>query len=117
MDAPRPVLVVEDDADLRGYLTRILERQGHRVVAAASAEDALAKLQGECAMLAVLDVGLPGMDGFALVEHLDDDVPVIVVTGDPLRAKMRAFGRRERLTILEKPVTRDQLQAAVQAAL
>lgn len=114
---PRPVLVVEDDAGLRAYLTTILEDRGHRVVAAGSGEEALKALGAEQAMLAVLDIGLPGMDGFAVAEHLAKDVPVIVVTGDPLKAKMRAFGRSKPLTILAKPVTPDQFEAALQAVL
>jgi two-component system, OmpR family, response regulator len=114
---PRPVLVVEDDAGLRAYLSVILEQQGYRVIAAASGEEALAALGGEQAILAVLDIGLPGMDGFAVAEHLAKDVPVIVVTGDPLKAKMRAFGRTKPLQILAKPVTPEQFQAALQAAL
>jgi CheY-like chemotaxis protein len=113
----RPVLVVEDDAGLRAYLSAILEDHGYRVIAAGSGEEALASLAGEEAMLAVLDVGLPGMDGFAVAEHLAPDVPVIVVTGDPLRAKMRAFGRPKKLTILSKPVTPEQFQAALSASL
>jgi two-component system, OmpR family, response regulator len=113
----RPVLVVEDDAALRAYLVTILEEQGYRVIPAASGEEALQALGNERAVLAVLDVGLPGMDGFAVAEHLAPDVPVIVVTGDPLRAKMRAFGRSTPLAILPKPVTREQFQAAVRAAL
>ena len=113
----RPVLVVEDDAGIREYLTAILERQGHRVVAASSGEEALQLLGTERAILAVLDIGLPGMDGFAVAEHLSRDVPVIVVTGDPLRAKMRAYGRTPSPTILAKPITPDRFEAAVQAAL
>jgi two-component system, OmpR family, response regulator len=113
----RPVLVVEDDAGLRAYLSTILEEHGYRVVAASSGEEALRLLGEERAVLAVLDVGLPGMDGFAVAEHLAADVPVIVVTGDPLRAKMRAFGRSANLQILGKPVTPDQFRAALQAAL
>src|SRR5207244_1453698 len=80
----RPVFVVEDDAGLRAYLVTILEHQGYRVVAAESGEEALSLLGNQKAMLAVLDIGLPGMDGFAVAEHLAPDVPVIVVTGDPL---------------------------------
>jgi two-component system response regulator TctD len=114
---PRPVLVVEDDAGLRAYLTAILQGQGYRVVSAASGEEALVALGDEVAMLAVLDIGLPGMDGFAVIEHLTKDVPVIVVTGDPLKAKMRAFGRSTPLTILSKPITPEQFEAALQAAL
>ena len=113
----RPVLVVEDDAGLRAYLTGILEGHGYRVVATGSGEEALQALGVEQAMLAVLDIGLPGMDGFAVVEQLAPDVPVIVVTGDPLRAKMRAYGRMPPVTILAKPITPEQFEAALAAAL
>ena len=113
----RTVLVVEDDAGLREYLATILEEAGYRVVAAGSGEEALAALGSEQAILAVLDVGLPGMDGFAVAEQLESDVPVIVVTGDPLKAKMRAFGRTTPLTVLAKPITPEQFEAALQAAL
>jgi CheY-like chemotaxis protein len=113
----RPILVVEDDAGLRAYLTSILQEQGYSVIAAGSGEEALKALGNQQAMLAVLDIGLPGMDGFAVAEHLAKDVPVIVVTGDPLKAKMRAFGRTKPLTILAKPVTPEQFEAALQAAL
>jgi CheY-like chemotaxis protein len=114
---PRPVLVVEDDAGLRAYLTAILEQQGYSVISAGSGEEALKALGTQQAILAVLDIGLPGMDGFAVAEHLAKDVPVIVVTGDPLKAKMRAFGRSTPLTILAKPVTPEMFEAALQAAL
>jgi CheY-like chemotaxis protein len=113
----RPVLVVEDDAGLRAYLVTILEHHGYRVIAAGSGEEALERLGDEKAMLAVLDIGLPGMDGFAVAEHLTPDVPVIVVTGDPLRAKMKAFGRAPNMTILGKPISPDVFERAVEAAL
>jgi DNA-binding response OmpR family regulator len=109
--------VVEDDAGLRAYLADILEQQGYRVIATATGEEALAALGDQKAVLAVLDIGLPGMDGFAVAEHLAKDVPVIIVTGDPLKAKMRAFGRTTPLTILAKPVTPEMFEAALQAAL
>jgi CheY-like chemotaxis protein len=119
VSAPRscPVLVVEDDPGLRTYLATVLEGAGYRVIAAASGEDALRELGAERAVLAVLDIGLPGMDGFAVAEQLAADVPVIVVTGDPLKAKMRAYGRSTPLTILAKPITPDQFAAALAAVL
>ena len=113
----RTVLIVEDDAALRRYLKTAVEEQGYDVIAAGSGEEALQALGDVKAMLAVLDIGLPGMDGFAVAEQLANDVPVIVVTGDPLKAKMRAFGRSSQLTILAKPVTPEQFEAALQAAL
>jgi CheY-like chemotaxis protein len=111
----RVVLVVEDDAGLRAYLTTILQEHGYTVIAAGSGEEALRSLGNVKAALAVLDIGLPGMDGFAVAEHLAKDVHVIVVTGDPLKAKMRAFGRTTPLTILAKPITPEQFEAALQA--
>jgi CheY-like chemotaxis protein len=113
----RVVLVVEDDAGLRVYLTTILEEHGYAVIAAGSGEEALQSLGNVKATLAVLDIGLPGMDGFAVAKHLAKDVHVIVVTGDPLKAKMRAFGRTTPLTILAKPITQEQFEAALQAVL
>jgi DNA-binding response OmpR family regulator len=113
----RVVLVVEDDVGLRDWLTTVLDEQGYNVIAAGSGEEALQALGDQQALLAVLDVGLPGMDGFAVAEHLPGDVPVIVVTGDPLKAKMRAFGRSTPLTILAKPLSPEQFEAALQAAL
>jgi two-component system, OmpR family, response regulator TctD len=113
----QPVLVVEDDAGLRAYLVTILEHHGYRVLAAASGEEALELLGDQRALLAVLDVGLPGIDGFAIVETLPPDVPVIVVTADPLRAKMKAFGRPANMTVLTKPVAPEDFERAVAAAL
>lgn len=113
----RPVLVVEDDAGVRAYLETVLLRQGYRVIAAGSGEEALRLLGTERAQLAVLDITLPGMDGFAVAEELAPDVPVIIVTGDPVGAYARTVGRTERFQVLPKPVAKDLLEYAVAAAL
>jgi DNA-binding response OmpR family regulator len=113
----RPVLVVEDDVSVRAFLVTVLQRQGYRVIAAGSGEEALQLLGEEPAQLAVLDVTLPGMDGFAVAEELAPDVPVIIVTGDPVGAYARAVGRTERFQVLPKPVAPDLLEHAVTAAL
>jgi CheY-like chemotaxis protein len=109
----RPVLVVEDDAGVRAYIVAVLEHQGYRVVAAGSGEEALVLLGDQPAQLAVLDLGLPGMDGIAVKEQLADDVPVIIVTGDPEKAR----ARDPNLTVLPKPVAPDVLERAVADAL
>jgi DNA-binding response OmpR family regulator len=113
----RPVLVVEDDVGVRAFLVAVLQRQGYRVIAAGSGEEALQLLGEEPAQLAVLDVTLPGMDGFAVAEELALDVPVIIVTGDPVGAYARTVGRTERFQVLPKPVAPDLLEHAVTAAL
>jgi two-component system response regulator AtoC len=113
----RPVLVVEDDVGVRAFLVSVLEGQGYRVIAARSGEAALQLLGDERAQLAVLDVSLPGMDGFAVVEELAPNVPVIIVTGDPVGAYARTVGRTGRFQVLPKPVAPDLLEHAVAAAL
>jgi DNA-binding response OmpR family regulator len=95
----------------------VLARQGYRVVAAASGEEAAELLHGERAGLAVLDVGLPGMDGFAVAEQLAPDVPVIIVTGDPVGAYARMQGRVEHFQVLPKPLDVELLEHAVASAV
>jgi two-component system, cell cycle sensor histidine kinase and response regulator CckA len=112
----RPVLVVEDDAGLRAFLVSVLERQGFRVVAAGSGEEAFDLLAGERAQLAVLDIGLPGMDGFAVAEQLEG-VPVIIVTGDPVAAYARAHENVPRYRVLPKPIASELLEHAVEEIL
>jgi CheY-like chemotaxis protein len=112
----RPVLVVEDNATVRAFLEAVLIGLGYRVVAAGSGEEALRLLGGERAQLAVLDVSLPGMDGFAVAEELAPDVPVIIVTGDPVGAYARTVGRTARFQVLPKPVAPDLLEHAVASA-
>jgi CheY-like chemotaxis protein len=110
-DRGRPVLVAEDDAGVRAFIVAVLEGQGHRVVAADSGEEALRLLAGEPARLAVLDLGLPGMDGFAVRDNLDADVPVIMVTGDPDTAR----ARDPELCVLPKPLAPEALERALAA--
>jgi DNA-binding response OmpR family regulator len=112
-----PVLVVEDDPGVRDFLVSVLVQQGYRVIAAASGEEAVELLGGERAQLAVLDIGLPGMDGFAVAEQLAPDVPVIIVTGDPVGAYARMQGRVEHFQVLPKPVAPELLEHAVDAAV
>jgi DNA-binding response OmpR family regulator len=57
------ILLVDDDPLLRRSLSFNLERSGYRANAAASAEEALALVQGNPTDLVLLDIGLPGMDG------------------------------------------------------
>lgn len=78
------VLVVDDDARLRGLLSRYLAEQGFRVTTAADAADARDKLRFVNPDLLVLDVMMPGEDGLALTAalrgELGKDVPVLLLT-------------------------------------
>src|SRR5262249_47557466 len=82
------VLLVEDDPAARQGLELALRRLGYSVHAAGTGEAALRDIRDAAADVVVLDVMLPGLDGFEVCRRLrrDGDVPVIMLTarGDDL---------------------------------
>jgi CheY-like chemotaxis protein len=83
--AGRGILIVEDDADMRGLLRRMLEQESWTVLEAGNGQQAIASLQQAVPSLIILDLLMPVMDGFRLVEELQKhadwrQIPVIVVS-------------------------------------
>jgi len=114
------VLVVEDDADTRDLLRRILEAEAARVLTAASGSEAIAALAQAAPAALVCDIGMPGEDGFAVLRRLRArrrDLPAIALTAyagpdDRERALAAGFQRH-----LAKPVDAAVLVAAIVALL
>ncbi len=113
-----PVLIVDDDPDIREILTMTLEAHGYDVVAATDGADALAKLRGAASprpCLILLDLMMPGMNGIQFhAEQMHDpalaEIPVVVLSGD-FRAAERVTGMG--LDMLMKPVPLDALLTTV----
>jgi CheY-like chemotaxis protein len=85
----RPVLVVDDDAEVRQLLRRMLELEGFSVVEAENGRVALERLRGESPSLILLDLMMPEMDGFEFVAELRRHegwraIPVVVITARDL---------------------------------
>jgi DNA-binding response OmpR family regulator len=76
------VLVVDDEPVVRDVVTRYLQRDGHRALAADNGADARSMIERETPSLVVLDVMLPGEDGLSLCRWIraSSDVPVILLT-------------------------------------
>ncbi len=77
------LLIAEDDAGIRAPLVRALEREGHEVEAVADGIEAARRGVADGHELLVLDVGLPGLDGFEVCRRVRaerQDVPVIFLT-------------------------------------
>jgi signal transduction histidine kinase/CheY-like chemotaxis protein len=114
------ILVVEDDDAVRELTRRVLAQAGHRVIAAASGEDAL-ELVGTIAIdLVVTDVVMPGMNGRELVERLKQTHPltrVIFSSGYTADAVLQRGVASHEVAFLEKPYSLAQLRRAVQRAL
>src|SRR5579862_8405833 len=80
------VLVVEDEEASANALQEVLLQANCDVEVVGSAEDALEALQGRFYSLAIVDMGLPGMSGRALLERMSKDpnwarIPAIIVSG------------------------------------
>jgi DNA-binding response OmpR family regulator len=69
----RVILVADDDHDILLLVTMRLRRDGHEVVSASRGDDALALAREVRPALAVLDVGMPGLDGFAVLDEIRRD--------------------------------------------
>lgn len=83
--ARRPILVVDDSMTTRMLEKSILESAGHNVEVALSGEEALERVRGTRYGLILVDVEMPGMDGFTFIEHIRSDaavrdVPAILVS-------------------------------------
>ncbi len=115
----RRVLLVEDEPLVAEVVTALLQRQGHRVVHAPQALAALAELEAGGFDLALLDLDLPGIDGFALarlVRVRGHALPMLALTARSdadAEPAARAAGMDG---FLRKPVTGDMLAGALAAA-
>lgn len=115
------VLVVEDDADMRAYLCRILDGE-YGTVAAADGREGLERALETGPDLVVTDVMMPGVDGVELVEAMRErpgleDVPVLVLTaraGSDLPERMLRGGAQDYVV---KPVRPGELRARIQNLL
>lgn len=76
------ILVVEDDQELSDLLCDFLQAEGYTVRSAANGEDALALYETYGARLLILDIVLPGIDGFAVCKKIRkyDDTPILIVS-------------------------------------
>ncbi len=116
------LLVVDDEAAIRTVLRLTLVRAGYDVTEAENGEDALSKVREEKPDLLLLDVMMPGMDGFAVCEQLRTDpetadLPIIM-----LSARTDAHSKRESKRVgatkyLTKPLSAEKLLFHVGEAL
>lgn len=79
---PPVVLVIEDEASIRKFLRTGLESQGMKLIESSTGKDGLAQAATRAPDIVLLDLGLPDMDGFALVRQLREwsTVPVIILS-------------------------------------
>ena len=114
------ILVVEDEAALRSFLVRRLQREGWQVAAAASGAEALLAVRIRRPDLVVLDLGLPDLSGLDVcreLRRLPGYLPVLMLTGlDSRDDELRGFAAQAD-DYVTKPVEPDTLVARIRALL
>lgn len=114
----RMVVVIEDDPDIRELLSSRVRRLGYEVESATTGEAGIRLARDLQPAVVVIDIGLPDVDGWSVIDQLADDertaaIPVVVASivdpKDPSPKSVRAH--------LVKPIKRGALEEAVADAM
>jgi DNA-binding response OmpR family regulator len=113
------VLLVEDEHSIGSLVRTYLERTGYRVVWVRSGEEALTELARHPVRMVVLDIGLPGLDGFDVCRRMRERsaVPIVMLTArdeEPDRVAGLEVGADDYVT---KPFSPRELAARIKAVL
>ncbi len=114
------ILIVDDENSIRFFLQELLERDGHRVTAVISGEEALEKIAQETFDLALIDLKLQGISGTEVlrgVGQTSPDTVVIMLTGQgSLESAVEAL-RQGAHDYLFKPCKAEEIRKSIQAGL
>jgi DNA-binding response OmpR family regulator len=119
-DSVRPrVLIVDDQDTVRVAIASLLSKRGCDVVTAESGQAALARVRAEYFDVLLCDVRMPGMSGLELLSEallLDNDLPVLMLSGAGDMATARDALARGAMDYLRKPIELDELDEAIRSA-
>jgi DNA-binding NtrC family response regulator len=114
------ILVVDDEYLIRWTLQQNLEKQGYEVILAETGEEALEKVKEEAPDLALLDIKLPGMDGYEVLEKalkIDEGlIPIMVTAFDEVEKVVKAM-RLGAFDYITKPFDFSKVYLSIQKAL
>jgi DNA-binding response OmpR family regulator len=114
------ILIVDDEPLILGMVTEYFVERGYIVIAAASGQDALAAFARERPDVILLDIVMPGMDGFQILKRLretDRSVPIIMLTANEDVALARETLAIGAFDYVAKPFDFEHLEQTVTAAM
>jgi len=114
----KKVLVVDDEADVRKFLTTILEKEGYTVFTAENGSKALETTREKRPDLVILDLQMPDQSGTDYYRRLSKDMeiantPVIIVSG----LAGRHLAVKKPAAVFDKPIDPDEFLASVEKAI
>jgi twitching motility two-component system response regulator PilH len=118
--AIKKILVVDDSATVRRFMLDLLLKGGYEVIMASTGDEAVTKSQAEMPDLVLMDVVMPGMNGFQATRAITRNeatqhIPVLMVTGKDMETD-RIWGLRQgAIEFISKPVHAGELLAKIAA--
>ena len=114
----KTVLIIEDDADIRRFVSRVLELEGYRVLLAGGAEEGLRLVREGRIALVLVDLGLPGCDGWAVLEQMKGEpelsaIPVVVFSASAVPPQREKAVNMDAVDYLVKPLSVASVREAV----
>lgn len=119
-DAPRQILVVDDEPNLRRVLGAQLSRDGYEVHAAADGEEALRILHEQYIDAVITDLRMPGLDGLSLLKRalaLEPELPVIMITAHGTVDNAVEALKSGAFDYITKPFDQNEVRNVVRKAL
>ena len=113
------ILIVDDEETVRDLLQRILEKVGYDVITAVNGQEALDKVSQCNVNLVLLDMKMPGLDGFQVLDGIRQrsNIPVIMLSGmrdETIKIDSLGLGADDYIV---KPFSAGELLARIQAKL
>ncbi len=114
----KKILIVDDEADIRTFLSAVLKKHGYEAITAQNGTEGLAAAQRERPALIVLDIMMPKQSGPAFYQRLLEceelaDIPIIVASGLPSRGS----AVDNAVAVFDKPINPTEFIAAVNKAV
>ncbi len=119
MTLPAPVLIVDDEADIRSLLARVLAKYGMAALVAENAAEARAILAKQSVSIVLMDVMMPGEDGLSLCAWIRQHVkvPVLLISAAASESNQRAGMQAGAVDFIQKPFEPKALIARIQGLL
>jgi len=117
------VLIVDDEKTVVNVVKKFLREDGYVFLEAHDGKEAVERARNEMPSLIVLDLLLPGMNGYEVVEQLRGDertvkIPVVILSAASVdEERLRGRGDGSEVMVMEKPIQREKLQHTVKEIL
>ena len=125
MDRPKRILIIDDEQDIRTYLSTLLEDQGYKTIQAKDGVEAMDNVQKDPPDLITLDISMPEKSGIRFFREIKTDnrwkhIPIVVVTG--VSEDMRTFiSSRHQVPAPEgfvsKPINQEEILDLIRSLL